>query len=124
MEKGPEPFIFSVGEILNCSLGGLPFIIPGHKLVSSSVCVQKCSCGFTFTMLIVSSCESPNFVRLQWGYLGLQGLKKFQDPLPFLSKVPLDLLVMIGVFTSRHIAQAEPRQGQKLVGGLSATSEA
>ena len=36
----------------------------------------------------------------------LQGLKKIQAPFPFLSKVPLDLLVTICVFASRHIIQA------------------
>ena len=45
-------------------------------------------------------------------------LKKFQDPLPFLSKVLLDLLVTTGVLAGRHVVQAGLRQSQKSVRGL------
>ena len=43
----------------------------------------------------------------------LQGLKKIQAPCPFLSKVPLDLLVTICVFASRHILQARSEVSQR-----------
>ena len=43
----------------------------------------------------------------------LQGLKKIQAPFPFLSTVPLDLLVTICVFASRHIAQARSEVSQR-----------
>ena len=43
----------------------------------------------------------------------LQGLKKIQAPFPFLSKVPLDLLVTICVFASRHIVQARSEVSQR-----------
>ena len=73
----------------------LSFIIPGHKLISSSVCTQKFSSGFslTFTMLFVSPCESQDFLD-PGGLARLPGPPKFQDALPFLSKVPPDLLYL------------------------------
>ena len=71
----------------------------------------------------VSSCESRDFLD-PGGLARPPGAQKLQDSLPLLSKVLADLLVTIGVFTSRHIVQAGPRQGQKLVGGLLPTSEA
>ena len=40
-------------ETSTCSFGGLLLIIPGHKLISSSVCMQKYSSGFTLTFFKV-----------------------------------------------------------------------
>lgn len=55
--------------------------------------MQKCSSGLTFTILFVSLCESQDFLDLQ-AWTGLQGLQRFQDLLPFLSKVLPDLLCL------------------------------
>ena len=43
----------------------------------------------------------------------LQGLKKISALFPFLSKVPLDLLVTICLFASRHILQARSEVSQR-----------
>ena len=45
----------------------------------------------------------------------LQGLKKIQAPFPFLSKVPLHLLLTICVFASRYIVQARSEVSQSPV---------
>ena len=73
----------------------LSFIIPGHKLIPSLVCTQKCSSGFslTFIMLFVLPCESQDFLD-PGGLARPPGPQKFQDALPFLSKVPPDMLYL------------------------------
>ena len=68
--------------------------------------------SLAFTMLFVSPCESRDFPDPR-DWLELQGLKKIQAPFPFLSKVPLDLLVTICVFASRHIIQARSEVSQR-----------
>ena len=89
---------------------GFLLINPGCILLSSAVCRQKCSSGLTFTMMFVSPFISLLRSLGQGIWPGFQGLKRFQDPLPFLSEVCLDLLVTIGVLAGRHIVQ----EGQKL----------
>ena len=100
---------------------GLPLIIPGHKLILSLlVCVLKCSCVcvcvcvcvcLTFTMLFVSPCESQDFIR-SWGLARPPGAQEFQDPFPFLSKMPSYLLCL----QAGRVSGQCP--GQKQVRGL------
>ena len=50
--KGPRWCAHPTRETSNYSLGGFPQLkIPGCKLIASSVFVQKCSSGFTYTFL-------------------------------------------------------------------------
>ena len=48
---------------------------------------------FTVTMLFVSPCESQGFLNLG-GLARAPGAQEFQDPLPFLSEVPPDLMCL------------------------------
>ena len=63
----------------------------------------KCSSGFTLIFLkyCVSLCKSKDFIRPPGDWPDPQGLK-FQDPFPFLSKVPLDLLCLQAGMESRQ----------------------
>ena len=89
---------------------GLLLIIPGFKPVASSVCLQKCSSGFNFYN---ASCFTVWIIRL----LRPQGLarpseaQEFQDPLPFLPQVLLDLLCLQAGTASRQCpGRSEPGQ--------------
>lgn len=57
--------------------------------------MQKCHSGFTliFTMLFVSPCESSDFLRPRVLATPPE-TQEFEGPLPFLSKILLDLLCL------------------------------
>ena len=98
-ETGPGRYVFPLGKTSNCNLGA-PAYNPRPQLMSL-VCTQKCSSGFpsTFTSCLfhlVSHKTSWTLMgRGRQGWPGPQGLKRFQDPLPFLSEAPPDLLVCL-----------------------------
>ena len=76
--------------------------------------MKKRSSGFsvTFTMLFVSPCEPQDFPDPR-GLDRSTGLKKFQNPLLFLSKVPLDLVVTVGMLAGRYVVQEGSEVGQR-----------
>ena len=65
-------------------------------------------------MLFVSLCESEDFPDLR-ELARPPGAQKILSPLPLFSKMPPDLLIIIGVLTGRHIVEAGSRKGQKSV---------
>ena len=75
---------------------GFLLIIPGHKLISSLVCVPKCSSGltFTFSQCCLSHLVSHRISLDPRGLAILSGAQGFQDLLSFLSKVLPDLLCL------------------------------
>ena len=82
---------------LKLQFWGLPLIIPGHTVISSSICVQKCSSGLFSEKL--SQCyffylESSEISSDPRCLAKFPEAQEFQNPLPFLSKVLLDLLCL------------------------------
>ena len=75
---------------------GFLLIIPGRKLISSLVCVPKCSSGltFTFSQCCLSHLVSHRISLDPRGLAILSGAQGFQDLLSFLSKVLPDLLCL------------------------------
>ena len=76
-----------------------------HKLISS-VCSQKCSSGFTLTSLqffaVLFHLTSHRISLDAGGLARLPGAEKFQDSLPFLSKVPPNQLCLQAGAESRE----------------------
>ena len=81
---------------------GFLLIIPGRKLISSLVCVPKCSSGltFTFSQCCLSHLVSHRISLDPRGLAILSGAQGFQDLLSFLSKVLPDLLCLQAVTES------------------------
>ena len=86
------------------------------QLTPSSVGVQQCSSGFPspFTLLFVSPCESRDFPDPR-ELARTPGAQENPSPMPFLIQSAPYLLVTIGVFASRHIAQARSEVSQRPV---------
>ena len=93
---------------------GLPFTIPGCKLILS-VGPQKCSSGTIVTML-VSPCESQDFLYPSGGnWPGPQGSRNSKThSLSYRKRRPLDLLAAVVRCASRQAVQ----QAHKSVRGL------
>ena len=109
MGKGPH----HPGETSNCSFGGSRLESQG----AADTIIRGCATmqlWFSFTFyIVVFHLVSHEIFQTPGSWAELQGLKKVQAPCPFLSKVPLDLLVTICVFASRHIVQARSEVSER-----------
>ena len=83
-------YVYSLGETSNCSQG-LLLTIPG--LISSSVCMHKCSSGFTLVFYNAVYLVSQRISLAGW-LVKPPGSKELQNLLPFLSKMVPDLLLL------------------------------
>ena len=107
--KGPH----HTGETSNCSFGD------SHLESQGAADTIICGCAtmqlwFSFTFyIVVFHLVSHEIFQTPGSWPELQGLKKIQAAFPFLSKVPLDLLVTICVFASRHIVQARSEVSER-----------
>lgn len=104
-------------------LWGLLLIIPDRKLISSSVCKQKCSSCFslTFTRLFVFLLSQKEEDGGGVAYTPRD--LKDSKPTPLLSKVLVDLLVTTGVFASL-VVQEDPGKVSRRSGSCPPTPEA
>lgn len=110
------------GRDFKLRLWGLLLIIPDRKLISSSVCKQKCSSCFslTFTRLFVFLLSENIFLGPEEDGGGVAYTPRDlsdSKPTALLSKVLVDLLVTTGLFASPVVQgdQARSAGGQGLV---------
>ena len=94
--KGPRQCVYPVDETSNSSLTGFLLIIPLSKRISSSVCLQKCSSGFTLAFLHYGLFHFVSHrVSLDPGGLARpSGAQEIPGPTPFLTQGPRDWLCL------------------------------
>lgn len=103
--QGPRQRVHPTGETSDCGFGA-PLIIPGRKPT------RKAQLRFSFYNAVCLLCEPWDFLDLG-AWPGLQGLKRFQDLLPFFPKALPDLLCLQAGTESCSV-----HAGQKQVRGL------
>ena len=108
--------VHSMGWDFRVQFRGLPLVIPGCKLISSAVCLQKCSASFTLTLL---QCGVFYLVSLRIS-LNPEQLAKFRGgpriprPTPFL----ISSAVLEGKHGIQAVSETVSRQIRSKVKGL------
>jgi len=101
-ETGPGRCVCSLGETSNCNLGAPSYNPRPQIYVISLHAKMQLWFSFNFYNAVCLTLWVVRLLRPWWGggkqcWPGPQGLKRFQDPLPFLSEATPDLLVCLQV---------------------------